>query len=147
MDAKLYRTNIPLFKEQRNKMDMNQIYLLVLTTVIGGVVGFLVSWFMGTVKKKAEDKVQENKEEKEAKEAEHKALMEACKEMLRRTLKEDLEFYKKQGFCSVEDKADIEKVYTLYHNEPMNGNGRGTRYYEGIMSLPDEPIHKVEEAE
>lgn len=128
-------------------MELNQIYLLILTTVIGGIVGFLVSWFMGTIKKKAEDKVQENKEEKENKEAEHKALMEACKEMLRRTLKEDLEFYKKQGYCSVEDKADIEKVYRLYHDTPMKGNGRGTRYYEGIMSLPDEPHIKIEDTE
>lgn len=129
-------------------MELNQVYLLILTTVIGGIVGFLVSWFMGAIKKKAEDKVQENKEENEKKEAEHKALMEACKEMLRRTLKEDLEFYKKQGFCSVEDKADIEKVYKLYHDAPMNGNGRGTRYYEGIMGLPDElheHIEKIEE--
>jgi hypothetical protein len=136
-----------IFKEQRIKMELNQIYLLILTTVIGGIVGFLVSWFMGTVKKKAEDKVQENKEEKETKEAEHRALMEACKEMLRGTLKEDLEFYKKQGYCSVEDKADIENVYKLYHSYPMNGNGRGTRYYEGIMSLPDEPHIKIEDTE
>ena len=128
-------------------MELNQIYLLVLTTVIGGVVGFLVSWFMSTVKKKTEDKVHENKEEKETKEAEHRVLMEACKEMLRRTLKEDLEFYKKQGYCSVEDKADIEKVYNLYHNAPMNGNGRGTRYYESIMSLPDEPHEHIEKVE
>ncbi len=120
-------------------MELNQIYLLILTTVIGGVVGFLVSWFMGTVKKKAEDKVQENKEEKETKEAEHAAMMEACKEMLRRTLKEDLEFYKKQGYCSIEDKADVKNVYDLYHNPPFNGNGRGTGYFNGIMQLPEEP--------
>ena len=126
-------------------MELNQIYPLILTTIIGGIVGFLVSWFMGTIKKKTEDKAQENKEENKKKEAEHTAMMEACKEMLRRTLKEDLEFYKKQGYCSVEDKADIEKVYRLYHDAPMNGNGRGTRYYEGIMSLPDEPHNKVEE--
>ena len=125
-------------------MELDQIYLLVLTTVIGGVVGFLVSWFMGTVKKKTEDKVQENKEEKETKEKEHKVLMEVSKEMLRRSLKEDLEFYKKQGYCSVEDKADIENLYKLYHDHPMNGNGRGTRYYESIMSLPDESHEKVE---
>lgn len=126
-------------------MELNQIYPLILTTIIGGIVGFLVSWFMGTIKKKTEDKAQENKEENKKKESEHTAMMEACKEMLRRTLKEDLEFYKKQEYCSVEDKADIEKVYRLYHDAPMNGNGRGTRYYEGIMSLPDEPHNKVEE--
>ena len=128
-------------------MEFNQIYPLILTTIIGGIVGFLVSWFMGTIKKKTEDKVQENKEERDRKEAEHTAMMEACKESLRRALKEDLEFYKKQGYCSVEDKADIEKIYRLYHDAPMNGNGRGTRYYEGIMNLPDEPHIKIEDTE
>lgn len=126
-------------------MELNQIYLLILTTVIGGIVGFLVSWFMGTIKKKAEDKVQENKEENKKKEAEHAAMMEACKESLRRALKEDLEFYKKQGYCSIEDKAEVQALYNLYHNEPFKGNGRGTGYFNGIMELPNELHNKVEE--
>ena len=123
-------------------MELNQIYPLILTTVIGGIVGFLVSWFMGTIKKKTEDNVQENKEEKDRKEAEHTAMMEACKESLRRALKEDLEFYKKQGYCSIEDKAEFQSLYNLYHNEPFKGNGRGTGYFNGIMALPNEPHEK-----
>lgn len=123
-------------------MKFNQIYPLILTTIIGGIVGFLVSWFMGTIKKKTEDKVQENKEEKDRKEAEHTAMMEACKESLRRALKEDLEFYKKQSYCSIEDKAEIQALYNLYHNEPFKGNGRGTGYFNGIMALPNEPHEK-----
>ena len=129
----------------QRKMELKDLLPLIITTIVGGVIGFCVTLAMTKIQKKAEDKIQENKEEKETKEAEHKVLMEACKEMLRRTLKEDLEFYKKQGFCSVDDKSDIEKVYKLYHDAPMNGNGRGTRYYEGIMGLPDEPHEKVEE--
>lgn len=128
-------------------MELKDLLPLIVTTIVGGIIGFSVTWFMTKVQKKTEDKIHENKEEKETKEAEHRVLMEACKEMLRRTLKEDLEFYKKQGYCSVEDKADIEKVYNLYHEKPMNGNGRGTRYFEGIMCLPDEPHVKIEEVE
>lgn len=128
-------------------MELKDLLPLIITTIVGGVIGFCVTLAMTKIQKQAETKIQENKEEKETKEAEHKVLMEACKEMLRRTLKEDLEFYKKQGYCSVEDKADIEKVYNLYHNAPMNGNGRGTRYFEGIMGLPDEPHVKIEEME
>lgn len=127
-------------------MEFNQIYLLILTTIIGGIVGFIVSWFMGAIKKKTEDKVQENKEEKDRKEAEHAAMMEACKESLRRALKEDLEFYKKQGYCSIEDKAEIQALYNLYHNEPFKGNGRGTGYFNGIMALPNE-LHEKENKE
>ena len=119
-------------------MELKDLLPLIITTIVGGVIGFCVTLAMTKIQRQAETKIQENKEERETKEAEHKVLMEACKEMLRRTLKEDLEFYKKQGYCSVEDKADIEKVYNLYHEKPMNGNGRGTRYFEGIMSLPDE---------
>lgn len=126
-------------------MDLKDLLPLIITTIVGGIIGFLVSWAMSSIQKKTEDKVQENREEKETKEKEHKVLMEVSKEMLRRSLKEDLEFYKKQGFCSVEDKSDIDNLYKLYHNHPMNGNGRGTRYYEGIMSLPDEKIKEDNE--
>ncbi len=126
-------------------MDLKDLLPLIITTIVGGVIGFLVSWAMSSIQKKTEDKVQENREEKDRKEAEHIAMMEACKESLRRALKEDLEFYKKQGYCSIEDKAEIQSLYNLYHKDPFNGNGRGTRYYEGIMSLPDEKIKEDNE--
>ena len=124
-------------------MNWENLYPLIVTTIVGGVVGFLVSWGMVTLQKKAEGKVQESKEEKEVKELEFQAMKEACKEMLRKSLKEDLDFFKKQGYCPIEDKADIERTYTIY-NKGLKGNGRGTKYYEGIMALPDFLEHKEE---
>ena len=120
-------------------MDLQTLLPFIVTTIVGGVIGFLVSWAMSSIQRKTENKVQENREEKEAREIEHAAMREACKEFLRRMLKDDLEFYKKQGYCSVEDKNDIERIYILYH-EDLKGNGRGTRYYEAIMSLPDNGV-------
>ena len=96
-------------------MNWENLYPLIVTTIVGGVVGFLVSWGMVTLQKKAEGKVQGTKEEKETKELEFQAMKEACKEMLRKSLKEDLDFFKKQGYCTIEDKADIEKTYTIYN--------------------------------
>ena len=119
-------------------MEWKDLWPLIVSTIVGGFIGFLVTWFMTSIQRKTENKIQENKEEKEKQVAEHAAMMEACKESLRRALKEDLEFYKKQGYCSIEDKADIQALYNLYHNSPFNGNGRGTGYFNGIMSLPNE---------
>jgi hypothetical protein len=117
-------------------MEWNDLWPLIVTTVVGTFIGFIVTLVMSKAQLKAESKVQENKEEKEARESEHLAMREACKSFLRRTLKDDFEFYKKQGYCSVEDKSEIEDTYKLYHHD-LKGNGRGTRYYEAIMSLPD----------
>jgi hypothetical protein len=122
-------------------MDWSSLVPLIITTIVGGIVGFLVSWGMVTLQKQAEGKVQESKEEKEAKEIEFQAMKEACKEMLRKSLKEDLDYFKRLGYCPIEDKADIENTYKIY-NKGLKGNGRGTMYYESIMALPDFLEHK-----
>ena len=46
-------------------MNWENLYPLIVTTIVGGVVGFLVSWGMVTLQKKAEGKVQGTKEEKD----------------------------------------------------------------------------------
>ena len=77
--------------------------------------------------------------EKEAAEAavqkERQLLIEATKFTLRKFLKDDYDCYTQRGWCSVQEKEEVDALYRLYH-EGFNGNGTGTRYYEAIIALP-----------
>ena len=117
-------------------MEWNDLWPLIVTTIVGTIIGFVVTLIMTKAQKEAENKVQENREEKQERELEHIAMRESCKAFLRRVLKDDFEFYKKIGYCSVDDKSEVDDLYNLYHTD-LKGNGRGTRYYEAIMALPD----------
>lgn len=44
----------------------------------------------------------------------------------------------KRGWASVEEKKEVEEIYTIYHDE-LHGNGNGERYYKEIMALPESP--------
>ena len=105
-----------------------QIFGMLATPILSFIIGILSSKI-----KKIKTASEENEKKREL---EWNAIKETCKETLRSTLKEDYEFYTAQGWCSVEDKDEVNNVYTLYH-KGLHGNGRGTRYYSGIISLPE----------
>lgn len=42
----------------------------------------------------------------------------------------------KRGWATVEEKKEVEEIYTIYHKE-LNGNGNGERYYKEILALPE----------
>lgn len=106
-----------------------KIFGIVFTPVFTFFVGYITS------------KRKENKIKKQQNAAEYNAMRETCKLTLRQNLHNDYEYYTAQGYCSIEDKDEVEAEYNLYH-KVFNGNGRGTRYYKGIMSLPNEPHTK-----
>ena len=106
-----------------------QVILVIIPTVLGWLVGWLLAKY-----KKAKERAQ-SLADLEA------AYKESIKYMLRKSLKEDSEYYIQRGYCSIEDKNEVEVAYDLYHNK-LKANGPGTRYYQAIMSLPD---HKPEE--
>ncbi len=54
-------------------------------------------------------------------------------------------WYMRQGYCSLEDKKNIEYLFTPYRN--LGGNGTGERAYDDIMALPTEPEKKAEKRE
>lgn len=105
-----------------------QLLGIVATPTLTFVIGMLASKI-----KKMKTTSEENEKQREL---EWQAMKETCKETLRSILKEDYEFYTTQGWCSVEDKEEVTRVYKLYCNG-LHGNGRGTRYYNGVISLPE----------
>jgi hypothetical protein len=101
----------------------------VATPMLSFVIGLLTS------------KLKKNKESAEQKaqkeDLEYEALKETCKYMLKKSLRDDYEFYvEEQGWCSIEDKNEVERAYMIYSGG-LHGNGQGTRYYKGIMGLPE----------
>ena len=68
------------------------------------VFTFLIGWIAS--KYKEEKKKREDKTNKEK--AEYETMKETCKLTLRRSLKDDYEFFVlKQGHCSIENKNDV----------------------------------------
>ena len=45
--------------------------------------------------------------------------------------------FMKQGYCSVDDRRNLESIYAPYH--ALGGNGTGSSLYEKCMTLPLEP--------
>ena len=95
--------------------------------------------------KKLQEKNEQNEIEKQEliskRENEEEAMKEACKYMLKKSLKEDYDYYLEQGWCSAEDKEEVDRIYFLYRKQ-LGGNGSGTRYYDSISSLPEHPPKK-----
>ena len=98
------------------------------------VFTFLIGW----IASKYKDEKRKKEEADKTASDEYDTMKETCKLTLKRSLKDDYEFYvHKQGWCSIEDKADVENEYVLYHDK-LGGNGRGTLYRDAIKALPNE---------
>ena len=108
---------------------MESILLTALSAVLGFVSSFLVNVLL--MKYKSDKKISEKEK------ADEELLKDAIRHLLRRALKEDHEFYINQGYCSVEDKDEVEHTYQTYHG--FGGNGLGTSLRNAILALPDHP--------
>lgn len=106
-----------------------------------GLLSPIFTFLIGLIFSKYKDEKKRKEEQSRISEKEYTAMKETCKLALRKSLKDDYQFFTAQGWCSIDDKHDVESEYTLYHEE-FNGNGRGTRYYNAIMALPDEKPKK-----
>lgn len=104
--------------------------------IVAGVAIAILSGALGALGSKISQMKAALEKEKEEKANEDVAIKEAVKEMLRKSLKDDYEFYTEQGFCSIVDKDEVERIYKIYH-EQLHGNGRGTKYYNAVMELPE----------
>ena len=116
--------------------------LKIVGWIAAPIFSFIIGWLIS--------RLRESKNSAKIKEAslkmEYDALKETCKYMLKKSLKDDYDYYvEKQGWCSVEDKAEVEKAYRIYSDpSTLNGNGTGTRYYHAIIDLPEHPTQKEE---
>ena len=98
----------------------------VATPICALIIGML--WERGKNASKA-------KGEKELSEA---AIKKSIKYIMKRSLQDDYRYYHELGYCPLDDKVNIQEEYELYH-KGLDGNGAGTKYFESIMKLPDEP--------
>ena len=73
-----------------------------------------------------------------AQSVEQDAVVEGVKAILHDRLYQAYRYYAGLGFCPIEDKKNIEYIYTPYHN--LGGNGTGTHIYEQLMDMPTEPV-------
>jgi hypothetical protein len=79
----------------------------------------------------------EREEEKKRNEEMIKALKEGVAALLLIELKRNYTWYvETKGYCSIEEKKQVEAVYINYHN--LGGNGIGTEMFEEIKHLPTE---------
>ena len=134
-----------IFIKEYKKMTEQTIDLII--KILGWIIPEVVAFIMGRLTKKVEkhDKATEEEEEKKKKEEEIRkqeaySVKETCKYILKKSLKDDYEFYDKQGWCSVTDKAEMEKAYKIYSGPILKGNSQGTMYYKATMALPEHPI-------
>ena len=105
----------------------------LLPTIVSVVLGFASSFLLHIVIAKRNDDKKKSQKECE----DQKLRREADMHLLRRALREDHEYYTRQGWCSVQDKDEVEHTYQTYHG--LGGNGLGTALRNDMMALPDFP--------
>ena len=108
---------------------MESIILTAISTILGFISSFLVNVLLM--------KYKQDKKREEQEKVDEKLLRDADRHLLRRALKEDHDFYMHQGYCSIDDKEEVEHTYQTYHG--LGGNGLGTSLRNDIMALPDYP--------
>lgn len=123
---------------------MSQIIMQIAGWLISPILAFVI----GRLTIKLNSLQAYNAKKDEMAKSESVAIKETCKYVLKKSLKDDYDFYvEQQGWCSVVDKAEVEKVYKIYSSPAINGNGQGTRYYHAIMDLPEHPTHERHDSE
>lgn len=102
----------------------------------------IVGWLIATIKKW---KVAHEKEEAMKKKMEEQnqhliaVTQDGMKCLLRRTIKEDCEEYLNKGYCTQEEREELEEAFNLY--TAFGGNHTIPQYVERIRNLPFRPHH------
>ena len=110
-----------------------EILRSILAPVATAVATFLITRLRSVEKQRRAERELTERMKKEQTET-TAALKESMKVLLRRTIKEDCEEYLKRGFCSVEEREELEEAYSLYSN--FGGNHTIPQYMKRIDKLP-----------
>lgn len=97
---------------------MEKYFMPIYTTIVGIIIGALVTWAKSLSKKK---KNKQNVEE---------ALVEGMAILLRKQIKEYYEQYKDEQDILVSEWEEIENTHKVYKN--LGGNHSGDRMYEEL---------------
>lgn len=62
------------------------------------------------------------------------AMEEGIRAILHDRLFQVHRYYMAQGFCTLEEKRNVEYLYKPYHD--LGGNGTGETIYEDLMAMP-----------
>ncbi len=110
---------------------MEKLVWEIIAYVATTLLGIFFTWL------KATQKARKQQQQKLGKDFD--IMRETCKYALFSLLKESYNHYVKDlKYCNIENKKEIEEMYRLYH-DGLKGNGMGTKMYETIMDLPNDP--------
>lgn len=76
------------------------------------------------------------------KKSEYRVLKEGMVALLHDRLYTACTFFLERGYCTLEDRSNLEYLYEPY--QKLGGNGTGTRLYEKVMELPYEETKRGE---
>ena len=77
-----------------------------------------------------------------AKKSEYEVLREGIVALLHDRLYATCSFFIERGYCTLEDRNNLEYLYRPY--KELGGNGTGTALYQKCLDLPYEPEKKEE---
>ena len=77
-----------------------------------------------------------------AKKSEYEVLREGIVALLHDRLYATCSFFIARGYCTLEDRNNLEYLYRPY--KELGGNGTGTALYQKCLDLPYEPEKKAE---
>lgn len=97
----------------------------ILISILGAVAGYLAK------------KVRERGDELKRREEESALIRKAQQMLLLRALRQDGDKYISQGWCTLLQKQDFDRIFHLYHQ--MGENGVTGPLHDDVMELPNNP--------
>ena len=115
------------------------VFLKILPYAVNLLSGILLACATYTINKARKG----HEEEKEEAEKKEKALADGVQALLRESIVTNYNRYSDRGYCPIDAKESIKKVYKSY--EALDGNDVAHDLYEKLLKMPTDPEKKEEE--